>query len=604
MSDDKSKSDQGIKAEESQTQEVASSSPSQVTASAAAGASRNVATQIRRIRQQVIDLNKGDQAAVISITLLTAAILIGPYMLRNLRKAEDEDFDDFFSMDDPIDELARLARNKWEALHGVDQDNKEKGEKNALEIMLSDVLQSKALQQAAQAFVIQTIESEPVKAALQRLLKELFTDLINDKETLAQFVKLLQFAIQNPDVKAAAQQLVLDIVEEPDVKDALIQMIQRLGNDPQVQSATQTLLQDSTHHVLNDPDVLDHSMEFATDVLGDDIVQRTAGEALRNTVGHAFRPATSVLLTAAGVGLMIFGLLAIGYARSSEQEAILFESAARSLQTNTANGLVRIVTWPGRMLYSLFGDIVGVLMMPVYAARNLVVGVSNAGYRFVFVDCWFRLCSVARQFHRELSASTIYALNFVWMGLRSAARSLITSTTNGLVSLINVPFQAVKNGTSLVWTLVVAPFDSLNRFSSWLSRSGYRFLVVDCWGRICALSRQFARELDASFNHARQLLQSGVHRQAQRLGTYLLQSLGAAWSAILSYVQETSKRMGEAIRSGIDQTKLAVATQSNRFVESWYHFFGLTSEYVQNLLLRLMRSIDELFNRSTTNSDS
>lgn len=31
-------------------------------------------------------------------------------------------------------------------------------------------------------------------------------------------------------------------------------------------------------------------MEFATEVVGDDVVQRTGGEALRNTVGYAVQP--------------------------------------------------------------------------------------------------------------------------------------------------------------------------------------------------------------------------------------------------------------------------------------------------------------------------
>jgi len=34
-------------------------------------------------------------------------------------------------------------------------------------------------------------------------------------------------------------------------------------------------------------------MEFATDVVGDDGVQRTSGEALRHTVSYALRPSLS-----------------------------------------------------------------------------------------------------------------------------------------------------------------------------------------------------------------------------------------------------------------------------------------------------------------------
>jgi hypothetical protein len=51
---------------------------------------------------------------------------------------------------------------------------------------------------------------------------------------------------------------------------------------------------ESAHNALNDPEILDHSMEFATDVVGDDVVQQTAGEALYNTLSYAVRPTLSV----------------------------------------------------------------------------------------------------------------------------------------------------------------------------------------------------------------------------------------------------------------------------------------------------------------------
>ena len=58
--------------------------------------------------------------------------------------------------------------------------------------------------------------------------------------------------------------------------------------------AAQSLLTESAHNALNDPEILDHSMEFATDVVGDDVVQRSAGEALRNTLSYAVQPGMSV----------------------------------------------------------------------------------------------------------------------------------------------------------------------------------------------------------------------------------------------------------------------------------------------------------------------
>lgn len=65
------------------------------------------------------------------------------------------------------------------------------------------------------------------------------------------------------------------------------------SRDIQVMTATQILLTESAHKTLNDPEILDHSMEFAADVVGDDVVQRTSGEALWNTISYSFRPGFS-----------------------------------------------------------------------------------------------------------------------------------------------------------------------------------------------------------------------------------------------------------------------------------------------------------------------
>lgn len=60
-----------------------------------------------------------------------------------------------------------------------------------------------------------------------------------------------------------------------------------------VLDASRAHLTESDHKALNDSEILDHSMEFTTDVVGDDVVQRTSGEALRNTVTYAVRPSFS-----------------------------------------------------------------------------------------------------------------------------------------------------------------------------------------------------------------------------------------------------------------------------------------------------------------------
>jgi hypothetical protein len=314
-------------------------------------ARQNVTLVEERLKQ----VATGDQLAVAAIFLLLTGLIAAPYVVSQM-KASTRNYDGIADTDDPVDDFTKLALGGWE--HADDEEGS--GKATALENLLSEVVRSKALQQAARQFVIQIVEAPEVQAALRRLLLVLWKDLVEDPETVQQVIHLLSVAIQDEAVKAAAQKLVLDLVQEEDVRQSLVQAVEQLGQEEQVQQSLQVLLTNTAHHTLNDGEILDHSMEFATDVLGDDVVQQSAGEALRNTVRHAFRPTATMGLTATGVALIFFGIFALGYARSSEIEAQLLDTAARSLQANAAHGLQRLVTWPGRMLGNLAAVVAGV----------------------------------------------------------------------------------------------------------------------------------------------------------------------------------------------------------------------------------------------------
>lgn len=163
-----------------------------------------------------------------------------------------------------------------------------------LDRIVADLLKSPQIQEAATSLVTKIIQSSQFKTACQLLLKELLKDLLEDPETLKQVIHLLQNAIVDEKIKEAAVQLATDIFGDDRVLDELVILVQRLGMEQQVKYATQALLVESAHNALNDPEILDHSMEFATDVVGDDVVQQTAGEALYNTMSYAFRPTLSV----------------------------------------------------------------------------------------------------------------------------------------------------------------------------------------------------------------------------------------------------------------------------------------------------------------------
>ena len=317
-------------------------------------ANPRITTRVRtRVRNMVRNTNLDDFLTLSGIVIVFGVMAVAPYASREMQKS-NRTIDDIGITDDPVDDFPQLARVEWLELGQSTQ--------NVLEDVLKDVVRSKALQEAAQQFVVQILQSDEVRMALNRLIKQLWTDLVTDEETVAQVIHLLQIAIQNDNVKRAAQKLVIDLVEDPEVKMSLITMVQRLGQAQDVQRATQGLLLHSAHWSLNDADLLEHSMAFATDVLGDDVVQQTAGEALRNTVGHAFRPAATVMMTATGITLILFGFVALGFARSTDQEVRVMEKAAMSLQANAAKGLTRILNWPFRKLYDVGQVIVRTLV--------------------------------------------------------------------------------------------------------------------------------------------------------------------------------------------------------------------------------------------------
>lgn len=343
--------------EESATRQPPTRSTASIASDAVAAATATQHQLEQRLKRVVDDLNLGDLVSVTLIAVFTAVLLMAPYAVRHMKQqAETFGYDDRLQTDDPVDEFAKLARREWGMLDEVDPESKaatadDGNNRNVVEFLLKDVFKSTALQHAAQEFVVQILQSDRFKEAVSRLVKELWSDLVTDPETVAQVVKLLEIAIQNSAVKNAVVELVLQIVgQEPELREALLGMIDSLAQDDAVREAVVSLLTDAAHATLNDPDLLDHSMEFATDVVGDDIVQQTAGEALRKSVGHAVKPATTVFLTSLGVGLLIFSVVAVGYSRSSEQEAALFESAARSLHSNATSGILRLVTWPLRAL--------------------------------------------------------------------------------------------------------------------------------------------------------------------------------------------------------------------------------------------------------------
>ena len=236
---------------------------------------------------------------VVGLTTAAAAYIISPLAIDQM-KASTREYDEV----DPEDDMYLQMKEVSNEIRGeitrkifgkdfaemVEAENKAAG--NTADIV-ADVLNSDALQNAIASLITRVLGSAQLQVACQTLLKNLWTDLVNDPETLSQIVALLNTAIKDEQIKKSFKDLVLGLLQDEEVYNELTGLVVRLGEDKEILAATKELLTESTHQALNDPEVLDHSMEFATDIVGDNVIQRTSGEALRNTVTYAVRPSLS-----------------------------------------------------------------------------------------------------------------------------------------------------------------------------------------------------------------------------------------------------------------------------------------------------------------------
>ena len=70
--------------------------------------------------------------------------------------------------------------------------------------------------------------------ASQTLLKNLWNDLVNDPETTAQVVQLLNNALQNKEIQKSVRKLVLQLINDKQVYDELTRVLVRLGQEEEV----------------------------------------------------------------------------------------------------------------------------------------------------------------------------------------------------------------------------------------------------------------------------------------------------------------------------------------------------------------------------------
>ena len=247
-----------------------------------------------------------------TINLLLLGFVAGPSIYNAMKNSPHTEDDYMFSIpvDDPVEHSVRILMelNGESASSSTDEEKStskstfNNPEDDAKRI-LNDLLASEHLRTTASRIASGVISSPQFQDACKVLVRNIWNDLINDPETNNQLVALVQSVLNNERVYNAVKEMMIQLVNDEEVYKELTKLVVQLGNEEEVLDATQKLLTESTHKTLNDPSVLDHSMEFATEVVGDDVVQRSGGEALRNTLGYAVQPSGGAIL--ASIGTMI-----------------------------------------------------------------------------------------------------------------------------------------------------------------------------------------------------------------------------------------------------------------------------------------------------------
>lgn len=216
----------------------------------------------------------------------------------NSIKASTLSEDDYIiPVDDPVEHSVRILLDSMRK--DAEQDNMQSSSTSNVIIkspeedakrILNDLLDSENLRTTASRIASGVIQMEPFQNACKQLVRNIWDDLINDKETIVQLTTLVTTVLENEKIYSAVKALLLQLINDEEVYRELTTLVVKLGEEQEVLAATQQLLTKSAHRTMNDPNILDHSMEFAAEVVGDDVVQRTGGDALWNTVGYAVQP--------------------------------------------------------------------------------------------------------------------------------------------------------------------------------------------------------------------------------------------------------------------------------------------------------------------------
>lgn len=231
-----------------------------------------------------------------TLNFILITFIVGPAVWNSIKASNLSEDDYMIPVDDPVEHSVRILLDSMR--NDADTELQSSTTSNTIlnspeedvKRILNDLLASENIRSTAARMASGVIQMEPFQNACKQLVRNIWDDLINDTETTAQLTLLIANVLENETIYSAVKNLLLQLLNDEEVYRELMNLVVKLGEEQEVLAATQQLLTKSAHRTMNDPNVLEHSMEFAAEVVGDDVVQRTGGDALWNTVGYAVQP--------------------------------------------------------------------------------------------------------------------------------------------------------------------------------------------------------------------------------------------------------------------------------------------------------------------------
>lgn len=237
-------------------------------------------------------------------------------------------------------------------------------------------------------------------------------------------------------------------------------------------------------------------MEFATDVIGDNVLQRQSGEALRNTVTYAVKPSLSTckfsilekvrrrivynftsstclnlilyfffltVLSVFGLALLFFSASALGNARISARQGKEIDAAASVVAKTIGNHVVSIIakvfSMPVKAVSGLTSAIISTLLFPFQLIGRAAgaVGVAGQAVYTTMVDLFVKATSFPAFVQDVVSLSFQTMLGYLY-SIVDNSYIWITSLPGTIVYqsrvLLSALGESILKGSKSIWNII------------------------------------------------------------------------------------------------------------------------------------------------------